>query len=190
MSKKPVRPTDKQLKDKRFLASEQKVRQAFAMVKDTLDVGRLVKLAGISRATLYRHHGNIHNIVPDYENYIFHKYSLTIRRFSKIKHIRLRNLYERTFIFIFSYRRIIGFLLKYGNQDFIERLLVNLEPKLLSSTKVTNHEMFVIYSKEVAAVINEWGKAGFDKDEIPVALGKVMYLTDTAHHHLSPVVGK
>ena len=183
-------PTPRQLRDKRFLTTESKIRLAFTLIKDAFSVSRLAKLAGVSRSTLNRHHGNIHNIIPDYEDYIIRKYGLVIRRLNKIERIHLRSLYERTFIFMISYRRIMVFLLEHGSRDFLERFLTTLEPKTLSAHKITNHEMFIIYSKEVAAIIEQWERAGFAKDEIPAALDKIMYLTNTAHHHLSPVVGK
>ena len=184
------RHTKRELKDKRFRATEYKIRLAFASVRDTLNVGRLIKIAGISRSTLNRHHGTIYNIIPDYEDYILHEYKLVIRHFSNIRHTQLRNLYERTFIFLISYRRIMEFIMEYGNENFFERLLVIIEPKALSTKKVTNHEMFIFYSKEVAVVIEEWARAGFNKDDIPVTLDKIAYLTNTAHHYLSPVINK
>ena len=75
----PIRITEKRLKDKRFRDTEEAIVMAFFVLKDKICLKRLIKTAGISRSTLYRHHENINKIVPDYEEYMVSKYKRFIK---------------------------------------------------------------------------------------------------------------
>ena len=47
--------------------------------------------------------------------------------------------------------------------------------------------MFKIYAKEIAGLIEEWGRTGFNKNSITSTVDKIMFLTNTAHIRLSPL---
>ena len=79
------------------------------------------------------------------------------------------------------------FLLEYGSRDFIEKIILAISPKIIATGKITEGEMLRIYVKEVAAVIEEWGRTGFDRDKIVTLTDKIMYLTNTARERLGPL---
>lgn len=181
------RITDEKLKNKRFKKTEEAIIMAFFLAKDKLSLKRLLQLAKISRSTLYRHHKNLTEIVPDYEKYILKKCKNYMKPLIKKDESRLKTLYQRILIFMVANRFIIEFLLKNGSQNIIERIVKALKPMILASGKVTDGEMFKIYTKEVAAIIEEWCRLGFKKDDILPTTYKIMYLTDQAYIRLSPL---
>lgn len=181
------RVTEKKLKNKKFRDSEAAIRRGFFLLKNKLSVERLIKVAKISRSTLYRHHKNIHEVIPNYERFVLRRCKNTMRHLARNKRIRLKTLYERLLIFMSANRPIMEFLLEFGDRNFIEKIVFALEPKITATGKVNNGEMFKIYAKEVAGLIETWGHAGFDPDAIPIVINKIIYLTDTAHIRLSPL---
>ena len=181
------RITDKKLKNKRFQKTEEAIIMAFFLSKEKLSLKRLLYLAKISRSTLYRHHKNLTEIAPDYEKYILKKCKSYIKPLMKKDEPGLKNLYQRILVFMVANRLIIRFLLKYSNQNFLEKIVRALKPKILATGKVANGEMFNIYTKEIATIIEEWCKLGFKKDAIVPTTNKIMYLTDQAYIRLSPL---
>ena len=179
--------TDKKLKNKRFRKTEEAIIMAFFTAKEILSVDRLIKIAGISRSTLYRHHKSVYEIAPNYERYILKKYNRALKRSLKIKRVRLPGIYRKTLIFIKSHHQIIEFLLQYGKPDLIEKMINMLKPKLISTGKITNEAMFEIYCKEVSGVITRWILDGSAKSEILSVVDKIIYLTDSAKLRLSPI---
>lgn len=181
------RITDKKLKNKRFQKTEEAIIMAFFLAKDKLSLKRLLYLAKISRSTLYRHHKNLTEIAPDYEKYILKKCKSYMKTLVKNNDSKLKTLYQRILVFMVANRSTIRFLLKYGNQNFTEKIVKALKPKILASGKVADGEMFKIYTKEVATIIEEWCKLGFKKDAIVPTTNKIMFLTDQAYIRLSPL---
>lgn len=180
--------TETKLKNKRFKKTEIAILMAFSSVKGILSVSRLIKVACISRSTFYRHHKTIYEIIPDYEKFILKKYRSYTYHLIKIKSIRLKTLYERTLTFMVAYREILQFLYEHGSTNLNESMLLLLKPKIISVSKISHPEIFDIYIKEVATVINKWQQDGFNKNEISPTVHKIMYLTDTARTRLGPVV--
>ena len=179
--------TDKKLKNKRFRATEESIRIAYFLVKDTLSLDRLLRFAGISRSTLYRHHGSIGSIVPDYERYILRKIRRILKRILRARRTHLRTLYGRILAFMTAHKKIMEFLLAFDSRSLTEEIVLILKPKLLSTGKFSSEEILRIYTKEVSSIIEAWQKSGFRKDEITVTLDKIMYLTDTAYIRLAPL---
>ena len=182
------RITEKKLKNKRFQKTEAAIITAFFLTKDKLSLERLLRLAKISRSTLYRHHKNIHEIAPDYEKYILRKCKNTLSYFMWIKKTYLKILFQRILVFLSANQLIMNFLLEYGSNNLIERIVAILKPKLLTAGKITDGEMFTLYAKEVAGLIEIWCRAGFNKDDILPTVDKIIYLTNTAHDHFAPIV--
>ena len=182
-----ARITDKKLKNQRFRKTEESILKAYLAVCETLSLQRLIKEAHISRSTLYRHHKNLYEIVPDYERYISTRFTKFIKRLTRFKILSLKDIYEQTFIFIIKHRMIIGFLAQCGNRGATEELLYHLEPAILATGKVAGGEMFKVYIKEVAALIEEWEKKDFRKEDIPATVNKILYLTDNAQVRLGPL---
>jgi len=182
------RITEKKLKNKRFKRTEDAIITAFSLSREMLSADRLVKLAGISRSTLHRHHKNVYEIAPDYKQYILAKYRRMINRLLKTRHIKLGRIYYKILIFLVAYRRIIEFLLQSGNAGLIEEMVTYLSPKIPSTHKITNAEILAIYNKEVSGIIEHWIAAGFQKDAISTTVDKITYLTDTVKTRLAPIV--
>ena len=181
------RITEKKLKNKRFKRTEDAIIAAFFLSREVLSVDRLVKLAGISRSTLHRHHKNIYEIAPDYKQYILAKYRRMINRLLKTKRTKLSRIYYKILIFLIAYQRIIEFLLRSGDTGLIEDMVTYLSPKISSTHKITNSEILAIYNKEVSGVIEQWIAGGFQKDAISATVDKITYLTDTAKTRLAPI---
>jgi hypothetical protein len=181
--------TENKLKNKRFRTTEEAIIMAFFLLKDKICLKRLVKTAGISRATLYRHHDNLYRIVPDYEEYMVRKYKRVATRSLRFKRISLRALYEQMLKFMSNNARIMSFLFELDSHDFIEKMILILKPKIVSVSKVSNSEMLKIYIKEIVGVVEEWGMAGFESSKIDVTAEKMMFLTNTAYFRLSPIAG-
>ncbi len=181
------RITDKKLKNKRFKKTEEAIIMALFAAKETLSIDRIIRIAGISRSTLHRHHKTVYDIIPNYERYILRKYERSITCVLKIKKIRLACVYRKTLIFIRVYHRIIELLIKYGKPDIIEKIIAVIKPKILATGKITNTAMFAIYTKEVSEIIAQWVLNGFDKAEILNTVEKIMYLTNSAKDRLGPI---
>lgn len=162
---------------------------AFFLLKDKICLKGLVKTAGISRATLYRHHDNLYRIVPDYEEYMVREYKRVAMRSLRFKRISLRVLYEQLLKLMSNNVKVMEFLFEFDSHEFIEKMILVLKPKIISVSKVSNSEMLKIYVKEIAGVVEEWGMAGFESSKIDVTVEKMMFLTNTAYFRLSPIAG-
>lgn len=181
------RITEKKLKNKRFKHSEESIVTALLVAKDKLSLSKIIRIAQISRSTLYRHHGNISEIVPNYEKYILRKWKARVNQLSKIKSLSLKFLYECLLSFLASNHQIIKLLLKYNDHIFIEQFIVTLKPKIFAAGKIIDGEVFTLYAKEVSGLIEAWCNTDFDTDAIPTVVAKIMHLTNTAHTRLSPL---
>ena len=181
------RITEKRLKNKRFKHSEECIVTALLIAKDKLNLNKIIRIAHISRSTLHRHHGNINDIIPNYEKYILRKWKTRVKHLSKIKSLPLKFFYERLLSFLSSNRQITELLLKYDDHVFIEQFIVALKPHILTTGRITDGEVFTLYTKETAGLIEAWCDDGFDIDAIPSVVSKIMYLTNTAYARLSPL---
>lgn len=182
------RITEKKLKNKRFRNTEETIIATLLTTKELLSPSRLIKIAGISRSTLYRHHQNVHKIIPDYERYISRRFKTNYARLMKIGYIRLRFLYEQIFPLLLANQPIIKLILQHDNHNFTEQIIAILKPKILTVARISDGEAFRIYAKEVAALVETWCNNGFKKTEINPTVDKIMYLTNSAHTRLSPLV--
>ena len=179
--------TEEKLKNKKYRNNEEAIRRAVFLTKHKLSVKYLVKTAHISRATLYRHHQNINEIIPDYENYVLKRFQ-NIIHFAKKKDIKLNLVYERLLLFILAHRVIISCIFKHSNDsNLVEKMIEFLKPTIIATHTIKNDEVFKIYTKEVACIIQSWQQDGFKKEEITVTLNKILYLTQTAQIRLSPI---
>ena len=179
--------TEKKLKNKRFRASETSIVTALLSAKDKLNLAQLIRIAHISRSTVHRHHGNIINIVPNYEKYLLRKCKATLGRLMKIENIHLEFLYERLMIFLSNNQQIVTLILKSGNSNFAEQLVSILKPKIISTTKLSDGEALTLHCKEIAGLIELWCRSGFDKSDVATIIDKIRYLTDAAYVHLGPL---
>lgn len=180
--------TEKKLRNKRFYQTEVTIITAYIATRELLSVSRLVRSAGISRSTLYRHHKTIYAIVPDYEAYALRSYRRHINRLLKIKGIHISHLYESTLMFMTRYRKVLQLLTDYSDKDITKLMLCHLQPKILASGKITNQQMFELYISQASTLINQWQRDGYKREEISPIIDKLNYLTNTARKHLAPIV--
>ncbi len=181
------RLTDKKLRNKKFRKNEEAILDALLIIGGIPSVKQLIRIAGISRATLYRHHRTVHEIIPDYEYYVLNKYRNTIRRSAKHKTLSARIIYERLLVFMATHQKIMK-LFRINQISLIEKLVFATKTKIISTRKVQEGEMFEIYAKEVVALIENWEKKGSKASEISLTVSKIIHLTNTAHIRLSPIV--
>ncbi len=181
------RITERKLRNKRFRRTEEAIILAFFTARELLSAERLIKLAGISRSTLYRHHHTIYEIAPDYERYILKKYKKFVQRFKGVKQVRLKQFYQKFLIFLRAHYKIIIFLLKYGSPNLIEKMLLTSKSKIPNLKKI-NNEIFIIYTKEISGIIEDWLFKGADKNEILPTVHKIIYLTNSAKARLAPIM--
>ena len=182
------RITEQKLKNKKFRKSEEAILDAFFLAKDYLSAKRITQIAHISRSTLCRHHGSVTKVPENYEAFILKRYQKTIYRLLKTSTIK--QLYRRTLIFMVANKKIIQFLYQFSSHNIIEKMIYYLKPKIIASRKVSNDEMFKIYAKEVACIIESWTQKGYKMDDISVAVGKIMYLTDTVRTWLNSITSQ
>lgn len=180
--------TERRLKNKRFKATEDAIIMAFFLAKDRLCLERIIRLAHISRSTFYRHHKNLRQVTKDYEAYILRKNKKIVRRLAGHRCVSLKTLYKRILILMSANKRIMLFLSEFGDNNIAEQIILLLEPKIISQTKLTREELRAIYIKEVSGIIDNWQSTGFNMDEIPAVVNKIMFLTDTAYVRLTPLV--
>lgn len=179
--------TEEKLKNKKFKNSEVAIKNALFLAKNKFRVGYIIKKAQISRATFYRHHQSINEIIPDYEKYLLKRFKKTVCHPTRDKDIRLRTLYERTLLFMLAHEEIISCVLIQNDSRFIERMILSLEPAITATRQLHNKEIFIIYAREVACIIESWQQSKSKKENLSVTLDKIVYLTNTAHIRLSPL---
>ena len=176
-------------RNKRYQRTEEAILEVLAKSKELPVANTLVKRAGISRSTLYRHHKTVPGIVPDYEREVLIRYGNVLRRLVRRKNTQVRIIYLRTLIFMTMNRRVFKILLKYDGGIVVERMVLKLENKLKRAYRlpVNSSKMLKVYAKEIAGIVEEWGKNEFKEDELEVILGKIMYLTETMRQRLGPL---
>ena len=163
--------------------------KVLAKSKKLPTAGILVRKARISRATLYRHHKTVTEIIPNYKREILIKYGDMMRGISHQKNTQVRKICLRTLIFVMANRRIFKILLRYDGGAVIEKMVLKSKNKLQSTYHLPKNpdKMLKVYTKEVAGIIEEWGRREFCEDGMNVTLDKIMYLTDTMRQRLGPV---
>ncbi len=182
--------TDKRLKDQRFRKTEEAITEVFFSSKRILSARVIAKRARISRSTLYRHHGSVYEILPDYEEYILEKYSRLMRGLLRRKGIRMKTLYYQMLIFMMKNKDIFKMIIERGSGSVVEEMVQGMGTKIVEVYKLPkNHEkMLAIYEKEIVGVLERWVKNDFKSDEMSV-LDDIMYLTETLRSRLIPLVG-
>lgn len=176
-------------RDKRYQKTEEAILAVLMKSRELPAAGNLAKRARISRSTLYRHHRTVPGIVPDYEREVLIRYTNTIRRLIRRKNTQVRMIYLRTLIFVMANRRVFEILLKYSGGAVVEKMVLRLRGKLGRAYHLPKNsdKMLRVYAKEVAGMVEEWGKDGFKESELESVLGKIMYLTETMRQRLGPL---
>ena len=187
-----VRLTEKKLEDSRFRRREEAIFRVFFDEGDgkNCSVGYLIRKVGIDKATVYRHHKSVCEIISDYEQYILVKFNKVLAGVKSREEMQLKQIYYQMLIFIFRHRKIFGVLIKKKGTLVVEMMMLELKTKIMKDCKIINNSerIFRVYAGEVAVLIREWGLSGFNELEIGVLLGNIMYLTTTVRVKLAPIV--
>lgn len=186
-----ARLTEKKLEDYRFRRNEEAIFEAFFVknADDKSGVSKVVRAIGVSRATFYRHHGAVSEIVEDYERYILRQYDRLVEEMRGKSDLGLRQRYYRMLVFILQNRRIFQVLLERRNLKVIIEMVymlrneIEAEAKLLSKSK----RIFRVYVGEMVGLISDWGLEGFKGSEMVKLLNNIMYLTETMRKRLLPL---
>lgn len=183
------RITDKKLRDRRFRKTEKAIIKVFFGSKRVLSARLIVKRAKISRATLYRHHGPVYEIVPDYEKYILKTYNGLIQGLVRRRGIRVKVLYHQILIFMMKNRDIFKMIVEKGSGRLLERMIRKIEPKIIEFYRLPKNceRMLMVYEKEITGMLEDWVRNDFKESE-SVILSDMMYLTETMRGRLMQLI--
>lgn len=183
------RPSCRGIQNKRYRKTEEAILEVLLKAKEMPSTGELTKRARISRSTLYRHHRAIPGIIPDYERDILLIFKQEFKRYIKQKNQSLESVYLRMLVFILRHKRVFKILFRYSGDRVVEIMIFDFRNIIIKTCHLSkNSEKIIkIYSKEVAGIVEGWGKDGFSETEINHTLKNIMYLTATMKQRLSPV---
>ncbi len=182
--------TEKRLKNRRFIKTEEAILKVFFEEDRYVDVIRIVKKAGVSRATFYRHHKAVRMILVDYEKYAMRRYDRLIYKLVRKKNMTMRMLYVRLLIFIVQNREVYSLVLKSADKRLVEKMVKRLQPKMVSFMRLpgNSEKIFDVYANEVVGLIWRWMERGMKDMEIEMVVRDIMFLTETARVRLSPLL--
>lgn len=194
MSKKAPLPSGRKTKmgmqNKRYRRTEEAILEVLFKAKGLPSTSKLVKGARISRSTLYRHHKTVPGIIPDYERSVLISYTRVIHKFTHAKNIPLKAIYLRTLIFIMAHRWTFEIILKYDSGIVFEKMVLRLKSKVIAACHLPRNSdrAIYIYAKEVAGILEEWGKTKFSEANLNQVLRDIIYLTKTIRLRLSQIM--
>ena len=174
--------------NKRFFKTEKAIFIAYCKLRDYPSAKRIAQLAGVSRATFYRHHRKAVKIPEDYEKYLLENYRKMMRGFMK-RGTKIRILYFRMLIFMVNNEEVILVLFQEGRKEIIRSMVDYLKPCVLDEWKIGGDlsKMFNVYKSEVMGVIEVWAEQKFSDKDLDTVLNDIMYLTQTARQRLLPL---
>ena len=180
----------KQFQNYRFRKTEEAIIDAFFASKDIPTTGVLARRAGVSRSTLFRHHKTVYKVVPNYERRMYNKYTKMLRQI--FRNGEMKEIYLKILVFIVANKRFFKLILAYKDSVIFEKMIWRLESKICSEYCLPRKTklIFGIYVKEIAGVLEEWGKCEFDMNKTETVLRKIMYLTETIQVRLLPILKK
>ena len=173
------------MKDVRFRRTEDAILAAFFSNRSVMEVRALTKRAKIARMTFYRHHKNIHQIMPDLEEYVVEIYGTLIRGLMRRQEVELKTLYYQTLIFMIKNQRVFRVIINRGDGRTLEKMIRKMEPKIVRECGLSKNCEFMmkVFEKEIAAILEIWLKNRCKTDEGKV-LRYMMYLTITIRGRL------
>lgn len=179
--------TEEKMSDKRFRRTEEKIFVAVFEEENFPGVSLISRKTKLSRSTLYRHHRILHNIVFDYEIYVYRKYKKMMKPYLLNRRISLRILYDTMLCFILAEKRIILALTKIKRYVLITNMIKALKERIELAYHFPkgSRKVFKVFTDEVIGIIDMWGESGFSRDKIEEVLDDMMYLTETAGARLS-----
>ena len=186
-----TRLTKKKLEDARFRKNEEAILKAFFDCgQDRLSVTELARRADVDKATFYRHHKTIAQILVDYEEYILLEYEGFICGVLDKDNVSARVTYYRMLIFILKNQEAFAIFLEDQRMAIIMKMVGVLVPRLKEEYKLYGNleRVFRVYIGEIVGLIEEWIERGFREDEMMELLDNIMYLTKTIRLRLLPLI--
>lgn len=183
--------TEKRLKNRRFRRNEDAILRVFFEENPYISLKQMAKKAGVARSTVYRHHGAVREIVPDYEKYVMMRYRRTVRKMIR-KKLPLKQIYFQILLFILANRQVFILLLRNKDLTVLLWMVDELKLKIEKTVRLPRKadRVFEVYKREVVFLIEEWMKVGFDGKRVEGVLDDVMYLTETMKVRLGPLKGE
>lgn len=192
MAKKRKHPglTERRMNNKRFRKTEEAILKAFFECGQYADIRKVARRAKCARTTVYYHHTAVREILADHKRYIMRKHSRMMRPILAKKQARLRNMYLTNLTFIVTNRQIFLMLAKLHDREVLQRMIEGMRMKIEGVAKMprNSERAFRVYQGEIVAVLEEWGREGFNESEILQTLDQMMYLTDTMRERLKPLM--
>lgn len=172
--------------NKKFKKNENAIFLAYYKFRDYPSAKTLARRAGISRATLYRHHPSPQSLPKNYEKYLLDAYAKKIKKLLK-RNLPLKTLFLRTLVFIHNHRLILKALFKEDHKEIIKKMLDKLKNHILKEWNYAGNtdKLYQVYQNEVLGIIETWGKSDFSVKETATVLNDILYLTKTTPKHLS-----
>ena len=183
---KPRRPSFWRLmKNRRFSNNESAIVNTLSGTKRLLSVRVISRRAKINPTTFYRHHQNVHQIIPDLEHFLYQNYLKVVRGLLNRPDIDARTLYLQTLVFILQNRSWFQIIQAHDNGRLLEQMIYVLIPKIstIYNFPSNNPAISLIFAKEIATIVEIWVESGHKARETEV-LADMLYLTKNIRTHL------
>lgn len=186
-----TRLTKKKLEDARFRKNEEAILEAFFGYKDDkLNVTKLTKRANVDKATFYRHHETIYQILTDYEEYILMEYKSFMSEMLDKDNASVRVIYYRMLNFILKNQKFFVVFLENQRTAVIMKMIGSLAPKVSDEYRLYGElgRVFRVYVNEITGLIEEWIEENFKEEKMVELLDNMMYLTKMIRLRLLPLM--
>lgn len=179
--------TEKKLKNRRFLKTEQTIVQSFLERGESISMTEMAKIVGVSRVTIYHHHHKIGLIVLDYHRYIIRKYTPAVKKLEFFKEVRIETVIQRLLLFVVQNEMAFMVLAKGEDMQIYIEMMMRLEPAFARKLGLpkNSEEMFRVYAGEVAMLLTEWAEQGFPESKMDELKEEIVYLTETMRVRLA-----
>lgn len=173
---------------KRAYRTENRIFDAYLKLRRTgkrITPKLLARTAGVSRATLYRHHFRLGKVRQTYSKLLLVEYKSMIHGYKK--KMSVGQLLYCTLLFISRHEKICCFLLE--RETLLHKMLECFKKEISAEYHFgkTIAPVFDIYVGEAYAVILNWRKAHFAENLIDIVYHDLIFLAKTAETRLDGV---
>jgi AcrR family transcriptional regulator len=177
--------------DRRFRGTEEAIFNVFADSGAKLSIKIVIRRAGISSSTFYRHHKSINNLLYDYEHMIMENFRKFVQEPAGHKKTNFRQVIYRMLVFIMLNKRIIKVVASRDNYLIIYRMVKTLKNWIVMAKYLISDEnrIFDIYVCEVCGVIKNWHEDDYPECVLMKIENDIVYLTLTIGDRLGKLAG-